>query len=40
MSLQVLLHYLGIDGKGFVRLAHTQEVIDNLFHSKVQSFLW
>lgn len=33
------LLYLWINGKGFVRLAHTQEVIDYLLHSKIQSFL-
>ncbi len=33
------LLYLWIDGEGFMRLAHTQEVIDDLLHSKVQSFL-
>lgn len=33
------LLYLWINGKGFVRLAHTEEVIDYLLHSKIQSFL-
>lgn len=34
-----IFFYLWIDGKGFLRLAHTQEVIDDLLHGKVQSFL-
>lgn len=31
--------YLWVDGEGFVRLADTQEVIDDFLHGKVQSFL-
>lgn len=38
-TLILFVLYLWIDGKRFVRLAHTQEVIDYLLHSKVQSFL-
>lgn len=39
-NMKVLsLLYLWIDGKCFMRLANTQEVINNLLHSKVQSFL-
>lgn len=33
------MFYLWIDSKGFVGLSHTEEVIDNLLHSKVQPFL-
>lgn len=33
------LLYLWIDGEGFVRLAHTQEVVDDLLHGEVQPFL-
>lgn len=40
MSPDVCGHYLRIDGEGFVRLAHAEKVIDDLFHSKVQPFLW
>ena len=31
--------YLRVDGEGFVGLANTQQVIDDLLHSKVQPFL-
>jgi len=39
MITKVELFYLWVDGKGFVRLSHTQKVIDNLLHSEIQSFL-
>lgn len=31
--------HLWINGESLVGLAHTQQVIDDLFHSKVQPFL-
>lgn len=33
------MFYLWVDGEGFVKLAYAEEVIDDLLHGKVQSFL-
>lgn len=32
--------YLWVDGEGLVRLANTEQVIDDFFHGKVQPFLY
>lgn len=32
--------YFWVDGEGLVRLANTEQVIDDFFHGKVQPFLY